>query len=550
MREKNKLNTESEIHPQGVGRAVPVAEATTATLRGTKMIPQSEFRNPHSNDTVLLDELAQLAARRIGLRIPDDARDRFAGMLRERAAHLGHASLKDYRTFLVGRQATEEWEEFARVFTTGETFFFRDHGQFDLLRLRLLPELIARHHHDKTLRLWSAGCASGEEVYSLAMLVDMLLPERGGWDILILGTDIDSAAIDKARRGRYGQWSFRMIPPGIQQRYFNAECGMRSAEQGDCGFGIAECGLKTTVPNSAIRNQQSAFILDERIRRMVTFRVANLVSDRFPDPDSELHDMDLILCRNVFIYFDPAATFAVAAKFAATLREGGYLLTAHTELIGHPVPILESRLFAEGVVYRRRNESIADSGLRIAESGTAVFNPQSAIPIPKSNTPQSEIRNQHVSLPPVAPVRITPPVPHAPIPSTPSDEALLKEARAYADCGGYDKAEQMCHKVLAINPLAAAPYFLLAQLAQLRGDFEQAKEYLNKAIYLDSRFVAAYLELAALCERADDMPRAQTLRRAALAIVRAMPGNEIIEQYETTAGELAQWLAQWEHDVT
>src|SRR3989338_4632147 len=227
----NKLNAESGIHPQGAGRAVPVAEATTATLQGTDSIPQSPLRNPHPNDTALFDELAQLAARRIGLRIPDDARDRFAAMLRERAAHLGYASLKDYRTFLAGGQAAGEWEEFARAFTTGETFFFRDHGQFDLLRLRLLPELIARQRGSKTLRLWSAGCASGEEVYSLAMLVDMLLPERGEWDILILGTDIDSKAIAKARRGHYGKWSFRMVSPEIQQRYFNnVECGMRNAE--------------------------------------------------------------------------------------------------------------------------------------------------------------------------------------------------------------------------------------------------------------------------------------------------------------------------------
>ena len=85
----------------------------------------------------------------------------------------------------------------------------------------------------------------------------------------------------------------------------------------------------------------------------------------------------------------------------------------------------------------------------------------------------------------------------------------------------------------------------MAQLAQLRGDFNQAREYLNKAIYLDPRFVAAYLELAALCERADDLPRAQTLRRAALGIVRTLPDDAMIEQYEMTAGELAQWLAQW-----
>lgn len=469
------------------------------------------------NNTALLDELMQLAAQRIGLHVSGNAHGRFVGMLRERAAHLGYASLKDYRAFLDDKQASGEWEEIARAFTTGETFFFRDHGQFDLLRLRLLPELLAQHHHDKTLRLWSAGCASGEEAYSLAMLVDMLLPlpQHGGWDILILGTDIDSDAIAKARRGRYGKWSFRMVSPELQRRYFHSE--------------------------------DNEWVLDERIHRMVTFRVANLVSEPFPD--SGLHDMDLILCRNVFIYFDSAAVSAVAAKFAATLREGGYLLTAHTELIGYPVRELEPRLFAEGVVYRRRIQ-VADEiscpypspdettshSTRSASRRVAGYPPQTGKGVESHYLARSAGEGWGVGS-----ISSAPPAP--------GGEDLLKEARAYADRGGYDKAEQMCHKALAINPLAAAPYFLLAQLAQLRGDFEQAKEHLNKAIYLDSRFVAAYLELAALCERADDMPRAQTLRRAALAIVRAMPGNEIIEQYETTAGELTQWLAQWQRDV-
>ena len=504
------------------------------------------------NDTDLLDELEQLAARRIGLRIPDDAHDRFAGMLHERAAHLGYASLGDYRTFLAGRQATGEWEEFARAFTTGETFFFRDHGQFDLLRLRLLPELIARHRQDKTLRLWSAGCASGEEAYSLAMLVDMLLPGGCGWNILILGTDIDSVAIAKARRARYGKWSFRMIPPELQQRYFHLE--------------------------------HDEYVLDERIRRMVTFRISNLVGEPFPDPapkpdsGSELHGMDLILCRNVFIYFTSAAVFAVAAKLAAALREGGYLLTAHTELIGHPVQELESRLFAEGVVYQRRVKESAPAPAirRVQVREPSVLSPQAwekvraqaeKEPIPPSQP------NPAMGIPAGFPLlrsdhgETSAGKGHAPslarsagdarnIPPPPlagegwgEGALLLKEARAHADRAEYDQAEQMCHKILAAAPLVAAPYFLLAQLAQLKGNFELAKEYLNKAIYLDPRFVAAYLELAALCERADDMPRAQTLRRSALDIVRTMPDDAVIEQYETTAGDLKQWLAQWGRDV-
>ena len=493
------------------------------------------------NDTALFDELAQLAARQIGLRIPDGAHDRFVGILHERTAHLCYASLKDYQIFLAGQQAAAEWEELARIFTCGETFFFRDHGQIDLLRLRLLPELITQHRNDKILRVWSAGCASGEEVYTLAMLVDMLLPKRDGWTILILGTDIDSAAIARAQRGRYGQWSFRMVPAELQQRYFHLE--------------------------------GKEWILDERIRSMVTFRVVNLVGEPFPDSASELHDLDLILCRNVFIYFNPAAVFSVATKFAATLRDGGYLLTAHTELIGHPVRELKSMLFVEGVVYQRNSEcgvhpqgvgrtksrqSVSsqrldgiDTAVPVAEATTAtlrstefraaVFNPQ-----PPLRTLHSPIRNPH------SVIRI----PQSPFPTSQSAlpipqsslEVLLKEARAHADQGGFDLAELICRKALVVNPLAAAPYFLLAQLAQIKGDFNLAKECLNKAIYLDSRFVAAYLELAALCERAEDMPRAQTLRRAALGIVRSMPNNEVIEQYEMTAEALTQWLVEWANE--
>src|SRR3989338_4118160 len=496
------------------------------------------------NDTGLLDDLERLAARQIGLRIPDDARDRFAGMMRERAAHLGYASLEGYRTFLAGRQASKEWEEFARAFTTGETFFFRDHGQFDLLRLRLLPELIARQRGSKTLRLWSAGCASGEEAYSLAMLVDMLLPGGCGWNILILGTDIDSVAIAKARRARYGKWSFRMIPPELQQRYFHLE--------GD------------------------EYVLDERIRRMVTFRISSRVGEPFPD--SELYGMDLILCRNVFIYFDPTAVSAIAAKFAATLREGGYLLTAHTELIGHPVQELESRLFAEGVVYQRRVKESAPAPAirRVQVRGPSVLSPQAwekvraqaekePIPLSQPNPAMGIpagfplLRSDHGETivgrghaPSLArsagDARNIPPPPLAGE-GWGEGALLLKEARAHADRAEYDQAEQMCHKILAAAPLVAAPYFLLAQLAQLKGNFEQAKEYLNKAIYLDSHFIAAHLELAALYERAGDTPRAQALRRSAQAIVRTMPDDAVIEQYETTAGDLKQWLAQWGRDV-
>ncbi len=365
----------------------------------------------------------------------------------------------------------------------GETYFFRDHGQFDLLRLRLLPELIQRRRDTKTLRLWSAGCSSGEEVYSLAMLMDMLLPQRNDWDILILGSDINEAALARAQRGHYGSWSFRMAPPALKQRYFT--------------------------------HTDDEWILDERIRGMVTFRVTNLIDEVFPS--AELHDMDLILCRNVFIYFTAADVAAVAGKLAAALGEGGYFMTAHAELLGHRLQNLRSRLFAEGVVYQR-----------------ATPEPAAAIPRP-------------ARLPP-APSAATEPTPGTPHPSPPSApdapnaDVLLALAREFADRGEYDRAAQICRRALSSEPLAPEPHFLLAQLAQLNGDFDQAGEMLRKTLYLDPQNVAATLELAALYERSENLPRAQTLRRAALDIVRTLPGDAVIQPYETTAAEMVQWL--------
>jgi chemotaxis protein methyltransferase CheR len=363
----------------------------------------------------------------------------------------------------------------------GETYFFRDHGQFDLLRLRLLPELIEHRRTAKTLRVWSAGCASGEEAYSLAMVVDMLLPERDGWNILILGSDIDPAALAKARRGSYGKWSFRMAPPALKQRYFQ--------RQGD------------------------EWVLNERIRRMVTFRAGDLIGDSFPA--EELGSMDLILCRNVFIYFAADAVTAVADKLAAALSEGGYLMTGHTELIGQRMRNMQNRLFAEGVVHQRIVPNVP-----VAPLSTVVHRPARIAPA------AALAKRPRRVLPPAAP------------------EDLLAAARELADRGEYGLAEQTCHQALALAPLASEPHFLLAQLAQLRGDFEQAGGLLDKTLYLDPRCVAAHLELAALCERAENLPRAQTLRRAALDIVRALPADTAIEPYETSAAEMAQWLAQ------
>ncbi len=176
-----------------------------------------------------------------------------------------------------------------------------------------------------SLRIWSAGCSTGEEPHSLAILVKELIPDLDKWDILILETDINQESIEKAKRGIYDSWSFRMLKPELQRGYFY--------------------------------QRKKNWEVDEQIRRMVTFRFGNLLKDRFPSPTSEIHNMDIILCRNVFIYFDSKAISVVLEKFHNTLRWGGYLIAGHTELHGQNLGQLQAKVFPESVVYQR-NENL------------------------------------------------------------------------------------------------------------------------------------------------------------------------------------------------
>src|SRR6185369_3291595 len=120
-----------------------------------------------------------------------------------------------------GQLDKEQLETLAGHLTIGETYFFREQSSFDILENSILPDLIAsRRGRGQRLRIWSAGCSTGEEAYSLAILLSRLIPDQREWQITILATDINSSALGKAVQGVYSDWSFRGVPQWIRQRYF------------------------------------------------------------------------------------------------------------------------------------------------------------------------------------------------------------------------------------------------------------------------------------------------------------------------------------------
>ncbi|HJL18402.1 MAG TPA: CheR family methyltransferase [Sandaracinaceae bacterium LLY-WYZ-13_1] len=203
--------------------------------------------------------------------------------------------------------------------TVGESYFFRDAWHFDLLAERLLPSIRERRAAGGPgLRAWSAGCAAGEEPYSLAML----LADHGLLDrAFLLGTDLSAAALARARRARYRPWSLRGE---------HAERARPWVEQDGALYRV------TSV-----------------IREAVIFRLLNLASDLYPSTSSGTEALDVVFCRNVLIYFDEATVEMVAQRLAAALRPGGWLVTGPSDPPLSELAALEPIVTEEGVVYRR-----------------------------------------------------------------------------------------------------------------------------------------------------------------------------------------------------
>lgn len=227
--------------------------------------------------------------------------------------------------------SNEEWQNLVNLLTNSETYFFRDKEQIRLLRNRILPEIIKRKQNSKTIRICSAGCSSGEEPYSLAILLKELIPDIERWNLMILGIDINGEALEKAKTGIYSPWSFRMVDPQIKQRYFRL-----------------------------INNQ---YHIDSEIKQLVKFQNLNLLQESLTQHKSELQDIDLILCRNVFIYFDKAAIAKVLDKFYHALQPEGYLITGHAELFGQDLSQFQTKVFPESLVYQRQADNLVDAPL-------------------------------------------------------------------------------------------------------------------------------------------------------------------------------------------
>lgn len=297
--------------------------------------------------------------------------------------------------------------------TVGETYFFRDRDQFEFIRSSVLPQL--RLERTAPIRVWSAGCATGEELFSLAILLDESAMIAGS---TLLGTDLSAAAIERARKGTYGSWSFRNGDGGYLDCYFRREGGRWSVEP--------------------------------RLRSLVMFEAGNLVDPAY----AAMHvKWDLILCRNVLMYFDERSAANVAAMLAASLEVGGWLFTSPSDPILRDLSDIAVEATPAGLGYRK----VAQSKVMVEQRHVV---PAPARPKPKPAPSPAQVRSEPEYF----------------------DPGLhLREAMQLLDADRPREAITAARRAIFLDRDTAFGHVLLGRALRLSGKSQQARRVLNRA---------------------------------------------------------------------
>lgn len=379
-------------------------------------------------------------------------------LLRERLARrlaaTGCVNLSAYQSLLgTPRKGDVEWQELEAEVTIGETFFFRHQEQVSALRDIILPALIAQAALTRRLRLWSAGCAVGAEAYSLAILLERALREaKRDWSIEIIGTDINGRALAEARLGQFSEWALRGLAPEERGRDF--------VQTGPRRWQIAE-----------------------RHRRSVRFERHNLLELREAASASAWRGFDLILCRNVLIYFGTQQISGTLAALSRCLSPEGWLMVGHSDALAALPPELAVVELPGTMAFR------LPTSPRPASSQAR---PATAPATATATAPAADAEAVAPPLPDAAPTRLPPRPDQAPTAMS------LTAIRALADQGRLDAAATALGLALRHDPLDARLHLYEGLIGQATGDAEAAERAFRRAIYLSGEMVMAHYHLGLL----------------------------------------------------
>ncbi len=432
-------------------------------------------------------------------------------------------------------EPARELNELARELTVGETYFFRNNDQFRALVEVCLPERMRARAQstNRTLRLLSAGCSSGEEAYSLSILAQQTAGPV--WDVSILGVDVNPSALEKARRGRFSQWALRETTPELEARWFRAE--------------------------------GRELVLDEAARAHVRFEERNLVEEdpRLWQPET----YDVVFCRNVLMYFAPEKAQAVVERIAHSLAPEGYLFLGHAETLRGLSGAFHLRHTHETFYYQRRTgaedqlaappssgssklgaggsaaslwpsgspgpaveagaETWVDAIRRASDRIDALTSPPSSVPRARSiPLPRADLGAARDLLERERYAEALERVAALPSDAASDPDALLLRAVLLTHRGRLEDAEGVCERLLAIDELNAGAHYALAICREGRGDAQGALDHDQVAIYLDRSFAMPRLHLGLLARKRGDVETARRELGQALVLLQREDGARLL----------------------
>ena len=458
-------------------------------------------------ESYLIRQFSDYLSTTLGFHYHEDKVAELKADLPEISRKLGFISVEEcLSTIMQNQLPPEKVNQLASIITIGETYFFRDTSLFSSLRNFILPELIRKKEKtdDKRIRILSAGCSTGEEAYSIAILLKELIPDLNNWNIVIQGVDINPRAVEAAHRAEYSKWSFRQVDQMVIDRYFKTD--------------------------------GAVYQLDSEIKRMVSFSIMNLVGDVYPSLVTNTTALDMVFCRNVLMYFKQDTINKVVEKLTQSLLYDGCFFVASAEL-----PLIYNsaltRVSKNELLYFRK-QSFVDA----ITPGKAVVKLNSRLkrrpevkkihPMKVINSTKDELGelnkqleynylkgNYELAMKSIEKILGLEPR---------NSNAIFYQIKMLCNTGELSRAKELTEKLFEFDKLNTIPYILNAMILVEEGNLINALKYIDRALYLDPElFIGNYMK-GNLLINSENSSRAHKFYKNALKILEQTSDEDII----------------------
>jgi len=423
-----------------------------------------------------------------------------------------------FRYLTVTPDNYDEMNKLLGLLTVGETSFFRYRSHREAFIHYVIPKLLEQNKAHRKLRIWSAGCSTGEEPFSMAILLLENFPELAGWDVQILATDINKRSLRKAREGLYGERSLRMMEDSLRERYFE--------------------------------KMDNHFLISAQVKRMVRFDYLNLQTDNFLSENSGIKDIDLLFCRNVLIYFELETIRQIVEKFSQTLSSQGYLFMGHAETMQNVSDRFQRHHQHNAFFYQRKESAavqnvsarVVSKTFKLAENAVqlsvktrgqltaaaVVSSQEDPVKNIVRRDPEQLYRDALTAFDHEKFTESTKLFEQLLEQQPTNPQALVGKGLLLANLGQYSDARIYCARAIKENDLLPEAYLLRGLILDMEGLLDRALVEYQKVLWLDPAFVMAhYLSAKAYDRLADAEKRLRSLRNTARVLEKSVDQSTI-----------------------